>query len=179
VSGGFTGDGLVIKDEYRQHMRTYSRDTAVMSFIMHKHPDYQALRGAGSEIIPYLLADLFDPDWHCDACLGYGQELVPTWREEWEQHKTHPPRQTGNICSQCNGKGNVCSWAAMTLLFEKTGDDAPTVEDGMRGRHDVLTKLWRKWAEQRGYFPPTPVEPSGWTKLGRVVVGIFKLWGEN
>jgi hypothetical protein len=154
------------KDEYRQHMRKYSRETAVMSFVVAEHPDYKALQAAGAETIPWLLEDLLDPNWHCGACHGEGYEFVPTWEEEWDKDKTYPPRSTGNVCPECKGKGNISSWACMHLLFKKAGDDAPEVEEWMRGRHGVLTKLWRKWGEKRGYLPATFDEKSsnffGW-----------------
>ena len=70
------------KEEYRQHMRQYSRDTMVMSFVVTKHDDYQALKAAGKEIIPWLLEDLLDPYWCCNTCHGEGYEFVPTWHEE-------------------------------------------------------------------------------------------------
>jgi hypothetical protein len=147
------------KEEYREHIRKYSRDTAVMSYVVYKHPDYQALQAAGDEIIPWLLDDLLDRNWHCGSCWGEGYEFVPTWLEEFNRDRTHP-RSTGNPCPECKGKGNICSWACMHLLFEKTRarGDAPEVENWMRGRHDALTKLWRKWGERQGLLPVTPDE---------------------
>jgi hypothetical protein len=159
------------KDEYRQHMRTYSRDTMVMSFVVTKHPDYQALKAAGKEIIPWLLADLLDPTWHCSHCHGEGFEFPANW--VWDNEKRNWPADTGIPCLQCKGKGSINSHACMMLLWGKAGDDAPTVENWMRGRHDKLTKTWQKWGEQRGYLPPTPdEEPSALRKIARAL----KLW---
>ena len=170
----------MIKDEYREHMRTYSRETAVMSHVMYNHPDYQALQAAGDEIIPWLFADLLDRDWHCNLCMGFGTEFVPGWQEAWDNgDKTWPPKSTGNRCPGCKGKGNICSWAAMHLLFEKTRarGDAPVVENWMRGRHDALTKLWSKWGEKQGLLPPTPDEkPGAFATIRRAMSGLFKLW---
>jgi hypothetical protein len=178
----------MIKDEYRQHMRKYSRDTAVMSFVVTDHLDYKALQAAGSEIIPWLLADLLDPDWHCNTCYGQGYEFVPSWRDEyergWENNRVlYPPRSTGNACPECKGKGNICSWACMTLLFEKTraNGDAPIVEKWMQGRLDALSNLWRKWGEQRGYLPPTPEDGAKHGRAGRgepsaIVVLLLRLY---
>jgi hypothetical protein len=166
------------KDEYREHMRKYSRETAHMSFVVYKHPDYQALQAAGDEIIPWLLRDMLDPNWHCDACHGQGYEFAPGWEQEWVKDKVYLPRSTGNPCPKCKGKGNICSWACMHLLFEKTRarGDAPEIEEWMRGRHDALTKLWRKWGEQRGYLPAVPDEPGALAKIGRAILGVFRLW---
>jgi hypothetical protein len=138
------------KDEYRQHMRTYSRDTMALSFVDTKHLDYQALREAGKEIVQYLLEDLVDPDWYCQRCYGYGYEFVPTWGQE-----TYPPRSTGNPCPECKGKGVICSWACLSLLADIVGDDRPKIENSMRGCHDDIVKVWRKWGEENGYLPKT------------------------
>jgi hypothetical protein len=159
------------KDEYRQHMRKYSRDTMVMSFVVHDHPDYQALQAAGDEIIPWLLADLVDPDWHCNSCYGDGFEYPAGWQEEWDKNRVWPT-DTGIPCHECKGKGNVCVHACMHLLWEKVGDDAPVIEKWMRGRVAALTDLWRKWGERKGYLPPTPDKP----RLGILarVINLFK-----
>ena len=165
------------KEEYRQHMREYSRDTAVMSYTVTKHPDYQAMKEAGEEIIPYLFADMLDSNWHCSHCYGEGFEFPADW--VWDNEKRNWPTDTGIPCAQCNGKGNVSSWGCMTLLWEAVGrDNGPKVEDWMRGRHDVLVRQWCKWGEQRGYLPPTP-GPSRLEKLGRLIFGIVKLWSHH
>lgn len=150
-----------------------------MSFVVTKHPDYQAMKAGGMTIVPFLLDDLLDPDWRCDACHGEGYEFVPTWREEWEKLKNYPPRGTGKVCPKCNGKGNVSSWAAMQLLWEIIGrKNGPHVEEWMRGKHVVLVKLWQKWGEQHGYLLPTPDdEPSGLAKVGRMLLAFLRLWG--
>lgn len=166
------------KDEYRQHIRKYSRDTAVMSFVVYKHPGFQALLGAGDEIIPWLFADLFDQNWHCGSCYGDGFEYPTGWQEEWDKNRVWPT-DTGIPCHECKGKGNICTWACMTLLFEKTRarGDAPVVENWMRGKHTALSNLWRKWGEKRGYLPPTPDQvPGGLKKIGRAILSVFKLW---
>src|SRR5271157_3488634 len=95
--------------EYRQHMRKYSRDTMVMSFVVTKHPDYQALKAAGKEIIPILFADIVDPAWHCTHCYGEGFEFPVGW--VWDNERRNWPTDTGIPCSECKGKGNVNSWA--------------------------------------------------------------------
>jgi hypothetical protein len=149
------------KEEYREHMRTYSRETMTSSApAVYTHPDYQALKAAGEEIIPWLLADMLDPDWHCRLCFGEGVEFVPGWQEAWDKgDKTWPPKSTGNRCPECRGKGHISSWGCMSLLWEIVGrDNGPQVENWMRGKHDALIKTWRKWGEQHGYLPPTPNE---------------------
>lgn len=162
------------KEEYRQHMRTYARETAAMSYVATKHPDYQALKAAGKEIIPYLFADMDDPDRYCGSCHGYGYEFVPTWQEEWDASRIYPPRSTGNICPECEGKGNICSWACVTLLFEIAGEDRPVVPKKMRGKHDAIIRLCRKWGEQRGYLPQPPDEKPG--GLAKIVQAFFRLF---
>ena len=163
------------KDEYRKAMRTYSRDTMVMSFVVTKHPDYRLMREAGKEIIPYLLADLLDPAWHCSHCYGEGFEFPPDW--VWDNVKRNWPTDTGIPCTECKGKGSISSWACMTLLAEITGDDRPKCERAWQGRHDKLTKMWQKWGEERGYLPPTPDDsPSALRQIGRAILGMFKLW---
>jgi hypothetical protein len=47
-----------LEQQYRNHMTTYTNDTAVMSFTVAKHPSFQALRRMGVAIIPLLLTDL-------------------------------------------------------------------------------------------------------------------------
>lgn len=167
------------KDEYRAHMRKYSYDTMVMSYVVTKHPDYLVMQEAGMEIVPYLLVDMLDLNWHCDLCRGLGYELVPTWEQEWYDDATFPPRSTGNNCPKCGGKGNINSWACMMLLTAAVGEDKPKVENWMRGRHGALTKLWQKWGEQRGYLPPTPDEPKPGRlrKIGKLIQGLLRLWG--
>lgn len=164
-------------EEYRQHMRKYSRDTAVMSFVVAKHPDYQALREAGNEIIPWLLTDMSDPDWHCNHCYGEGFEFPPNW--VWDNVKRNWPTDTGIPCTVCKGKGSISSWACMMLVAEKAGNLRPYVEPRYQGKHDALVRIYREWGERNGYLPPTPVvlEPSGMRRLGRAIFGIFKLWG--
>jgi hypothetical protein len=139
-------------EEYRAHMRTYSRETAVMSFVVQKHPDYQALQAAGNEIVPWLLKDMLEPFWHCDECHGFGMELVPTWQKEWEDSKTYPPRQTGKVCSKCNGVGYINSWACMMLIAEKMGDDRPKIPPADRGKHDAICRIYRNWGIEHGYI---------------------------
>lgn len=167
------------KDEYRQHMRKYSKDTLIMSYVVTKHPDYIALREAGKEIIPYLLEDMLDPNWYCGACNGFGYEFVSTWEEEWYDHMTFPPRSTGNICPKCSGKGHVNSWACMMLISGIAGDDCPKIANWMRGRHDPLLRAYRKWGAERGYLPPIPEEPNALTKVGRTIMGILRLWSHD
>ena len=165
------------REEYRQHMRKYSRETMVMSFVVTKHPDFEAMQAAGKGIIQYLLEDLIDPAWHCVSCSGYGYEFVPTWREEYEEKKTYPPRGTGNTCPACRGKGNINSWACMMLLRMAAGDDSPRIENWMRGRHDPIVKVWRKWGEQNGYLPVTPEieeEPDVLTRVGRALLSLLR-----
>ena len=161
--------------EYRQHMRKYSRDTMVMSFVVTKHPDYQALKAAGKEIIPYLFADIVDPAWHCTHCYGEGFEFPVGW--VWDNERRNWPTDTGIPCSECKGKGNVNSWACMMLLAEAMGDTRPKIPVKFQGRHTEIVKIYLKWGEQHGYLPPTPdEEPSGLTKIFRGIVGVVKLW---
>jgi hypothetical protein len=165
------------KDEYRQHMRKYSCDTMVMSFVVTNHPDYQALvKEAGKEIIPYLLDDMFDPNWNCSHCYGEGFEFPPGW--VWDNELRNWPTDTGIPCSKCKGKGSINSWACMTLLWDKVGrDNGPKIENWMRGRHAVLTKAWRKWGEQNGYLPASPEEkesPGVLARAGRALLGLFR-----
>lgn len=94
-------------EEYRQHMRAYSRDTMVMSFVVTKHPDFQALKDAGDEVIPWLLHDLLDPDWYCAHCYGEGFEFPAGW--EWDSEKRNWPTDTGIPCTKCKGKGGINS----------------------------------------------------------------------
>lgn len=164
------------REEYRQHMRKYSRDTMVMSFVVTKHPDYEAMRAAGKEIIQFLLEDLINPHWLCQTCSGYGYEFVPNWRVEYDKNKTYPPNSTGNNCPECNGKGSINSWACITLLAEKAGDERPKIEKWMRGRHDPIVKVWRKWGEQAGYLPVAQSEeqPSVLAKLVRGLTNLFQ-----
>jgi hypothetical protein len=138
-------------------MRRYSRDTMVMSFVVTKHDDFQAMLAAGKEIIPYLLEDLLDPNWHCSHCYSEGFEFPPDW--VWDNEKRNWPTDTGIPCTECKGKGSINSWACMTLLAQAAGDDRPKIENWMRGRHDPLVKEWKKWGEQRGYLP-APKEES-------------------
>lgn len=162
------------KDEYREHVRKYSRETMVMSFTVTKHPDFQALKAAGAEVIPWLLEDLLDPHWHCNLCFGTGTEFVPGWQDAWDKgDKTWPPKSTGNRCPECQGKGHISSWGVMHLLWEAVGrDKGPKIEKWMQGKHDVLVKQWRKWGEQQGLLPVTPEEKPdtffGW------VQGLFR-----
>ena len=156
--------------EYRQHMRTYSKDTMVMSFVVTDHPDYQALKAAGMEVAPYLLVDLIDPDWHCDACYGEGFEFPAGWA--WDNKKRNWPTDTGIPCPKCMGKGSINTWACIMLLTEIAGDDRPKVEVYMQGRHAALIDLWRKWGELRGYLPPTTDTPGG-------LVGFIKKLGSK
>ena len=146
------------RESYREHMRCYSRDTMVMSFVVQDHPSFQVLKAAGSDIIPFLLEDLLDPDWHCDHCYGEGFEFPPDW--VWDNVKRNWPTDTGIPCSVCKGKGSINSWACMMLLGMAAGTDRPKVPEWMRGRHEPLTKLWQKWGEQRGYLPATPDDPE-------------------
>jgi hypothetical protein len=166
----------VTKDEYRKAMRTYSRDTMVMSFVVTKHPDYRAMREAGAEIIPYLFADMVDPAWHCSHCYGEGFEFPADW--VWDNVKRNWPEDTGIPCTQCNGKGNVNSWACMMLLAEAMGDTRPEIPRKFQGKHDAIVKIYLKWGEQHGYLPPTPdPEPSALKKIGLAIFSIVKLWG--
>jgi hypothetical protein len=141
-------------DEYRQHMRKYSRDTMVMSFVVYKHPSYQALREAGNEVVPWLLEDLIDPDWHCDHCYGEGFEFPADW--VWDSVKRNWPTDTGIPCSQCRGKGNLCHWACMSLLAEHAGDERPKAPRSIHGKIVPLTNMWKEWGEQRGYLSSSP-----------------------
>ena len=167
--------------EYRCHMRKYARDTAVMSYVVTKHPDYQALSAAGREIIPFLLADMFDPNWHCSHCYGEGFEFPAGW--VWDNEKRNWPTDTGVPCTQCNGKGNTSSWACMHLLWEIIGrnsGEGPVVEDWMRGKHTALMNLWRKWAGEHGYMSPVPdapEEPGRLRRIGQFIWGLIRLWG--
>src|ERR1700675_3046977 len=111
------------RESYREHMRRYSKDTMVMSFVVTKHPSYQVLLAAGSDIIQYLLEDLLDPNWHCSHCYGEGFEFPPDW--VWDNEKRNWPTDTGIPCTECKGKGSINSWACMTLLAEAAGDDRP------------------------------------------------------
>src|SRR5271157_4500882 len=113
-------------EEYRKHMRTYSRDTMVMSFVVTKHPDYRAMREAGKEIIPFLLADMLDDQWHCSACYGEGFEFPAGW--VWNNETRNWPTDTGIPCPACKGKGSINSWACIMLIAEITGDDRPKIE---------------------------------------------------
>lgn len=157
------------KESYRQHMRKYSRDTMVMSFVVTKHPSFQVLRAAGADIIPYLLEDLFDEHWHCNHCYGEGFEFPPDW--VWDNEKRNWPTDTGIPCTECHGKGYINSWACMTLLWEAVGrENGPKVKESQRGRHGELTRLWREWAEDNSYLPKTPrpvPEPNFFIKLLR------------
>jgi hypothetical protein len=158
------------RESYREHMRRYSKDTMVMSFVVTKHPSYQVLLAAGSDIIQYLLEDLLDPNWHCSHCYGEGFEFPPDW--VWDNEKRNWPSDTGIPCTECKGKGSINSWACMMLLSYAAGSDRPKVPDWMRGRHEPLTNLWREWGEDRGYLPMTPrpaPEPNIVTKLLRAV----------
>ena len=158
-------------EEYRQHMRKYSRDTMVMSFVVTKHPDFEALEKAGDEVIPWLLNDLLDPDWHCSHCYSEGFEFPPGW--EWDAVKRNWPTDTGVPCTVCKGKGSINSWACMHLLWDHVGrDKGPKIEEWMRGRHAALTKLWQKWGEQHGYLPVTPDEPEATNLLTRILKAI-------
>ena len=96
---------VMTREEYRQHMRTYSRQTMHMSFVVTKHPDYQALREAGKDIITFLLEDLIDPRWYCSHCYGEGFEFPPDW--EWDAVKRNWPTDTGIPCTRCNGRGGT------------------------------------------------------------------------
>ncbi len=49
---------MSLSSTYREHMRRYAMETAVMSFTVHNHPDYQALVAMGDDIIPLLIADI-------------------------------------------------------------------------------------------------------------------------
>lgn len=163
------------REEYRQHMRKYSRETMVMSFVVTKHPDYQVLREAGKEIMPYLLEDMIDPHWHCNKCYGEGFEFPAGW--VWDNEKRNWPEDTGIPCPECKGKGSINSWACMTLLAEKAGEDRPKIEEWMRGRHDPIVKVWRKWGEQNGYLPVTPDEeeqPDVLTRVGRALLSLLR-----
>jgi hypothetical protein len=158
--------------DYRRHMRKYSRDTAVMSFLVTKHPDFQALQAMGGEIVPWLLADLLDPGWHCNSCYGDGFEYPAGWQEVWDRDRVWP-ENTGVPCHECGGKGNICVHACMRLLWENV-DDAPKIERWMSGRVNVLTGLWRKWGEERGLLPATPgPEPGFLTRAFRALRGLF------
>lgn len=163
--------------KYRQHMRTYARETMVMSFVVTKHRDFEAMQAAGKGIIQFLLEDLIDPAWYCQKCSGYGYEFVPTWMDEYGKSKVYPPRSTGNTCPECKGKGCINSWACITLLRLAAGDDSPKIEEWMRGRHDPIVKVWRKWGQQNGYLPVTPEEkeePGILTQIGRAFLNLFK-----
>ena len=151
---------------YRTHMRIYSRETMAMSFVVTKHPDYESLLTAGKEIIPFLLEDIRDPNWYCTSCFGYGYDFVPTWDTECDENCTHPPRSTGEVCPKCKGKGNINSWACMTLLAQIAGDDRPVVEERIRGRHDPLVNMWLKWGQERGYITLAPGELDMRPKVG-------------
>lgn len=168
------------KDEYREHMRKYSHDTMSSSFVVTKHPDFEALEAGGQGIVPWLLEDMLDPNWHCDACYGYGYEFAPGWQEAFDADRSNwPPKSAGRPCPKCKGKGNVSSWGCMTLLWGIVGrEGGPQVEEWMRGKHDVLVGLWRKWGEKRGYLPPTPddPEPDFATRLGRKIVNAVSGW---
>lgn len=139
------------KDQYRTHMRKYARETMIMSFVVTKHPDFEAMQTAGKEIIQYLLEDLIDPKWHCDHCYGEGFEFPAGW--VWDNEKRNWPTDTGVPCTVCKGKGGINSWACMTLLRMAAGEDSPKIEEWMRGRHDPIVKVWRKWGQQNGYLP--------------------------
>ena len=147
------------KDDYRQHMRKYSRDTMVMSFVVTKHPDYQALKAAGMEIVPYLLADMLDPDWHCNTCYSEGFEFPAGW--VWDNEKRNWPTDTGIPCRACKGKGGISSWACISLIAEIVGDDRPKIETRIQGKHEAIVKLYREWGELRGYLPPTTTDKPG------------------
>lgn len=165
------------KEEYRQHIRKYSRDTMVMSYVVTKHPDYQALQAAGDEIIPWLLEDMLDPNWHCDACYGEGFKFPDGW--VWDSVKRNWPSDTGVPCPKCGGKGSISSWGCMSLLWDKVGrDNGPKIENWMRGRHDVLCKCWQKWGEARGYLPPTPdaPKPDFPTRVGHQILDFILGW---
>jgi hypothetical protein len=158
--------------EYRDHMRRYSRNTMVMSFVVTKHPDYQAMLAAGREILPYLYADILDPAWYCDKCFGEGFEFLPDWQETWDKSKIWPV-DTGVPCPACNGKGNVNSWACIMLLAEAMGDDRPKIPKKMQGKHSAIKKLYLKWGEKHGYLPLTPEEEKPEPSFFRKVVNML------
>lgn len=153
------------REQYRAHMRRYSRETMVMSFVVTRHPDFQALSGAGMDIVPFLLEDL-QVKWFCQKCNGHGTRLLTpeeaesSWhresRELWNKHHPDAPSNTvevWDVCSECEGYGSVNTWAVVTLLAQAVGDKRPKIEEWMRGRHDPIVKVWIKWGQQNGYLP--------------------------
>jgi len=47
-----------LRDQYRERMNRFAHQTAIMSLVQAKHPDYQALLVMGEPIIPFLLEDI-------------------------------------------------------------------------------------------------------------------------